>query len=288
MFDCEKVRLTRLNNNNNYTILYNLGNFRDAEKYHLQSLKRRVHKLKTEDHFTIGSCHNNLGVLYDQMRDHKKALFHHKKGLEIKIRTKAPENTIIISLGNVAMQESVQGSVDAAISHLEDALQRLEKTTPQPTTAYFSTLRNYGIVLRRQGNYRKAVGILEKTLAVREQNNATHTLAYLELLLDTGQVYQKLNNHHKALKNFHRVIDLKDKANSRPKNMYIYQAYRGLFEEYSALRNIDQSEDAYAKTCNELQRLQALSASDERFSLELQNGLSKLKASYENFKAKII
>ncbi|KAL5010081.1 hypothetical protein ScPMuIL_012386 [Solemya velum] len=261
------------------------GNFLEAEKYHLQSLKRRVDKLKTEDHFTIGACHNNLGVLYEQMKDPTEALFHYKKGLEIKIRTKAPEDAIILSLGNVGMQESALGRNDSAISRLEEALQRLERTTFQPTVAYFSTLRNYGVILQRQGNYTKAAKILEKVVSEREQNNATQTLSHLEVLIDAGRAYLRLSNHQKAIEKFERAIKMKAKASTRPKSKHIYEAYRGLFEGYSALGNINEIEAAYIGACKELERLQSVAGVDVKFVLELQNELSTLEASYRKVRA---
>lgn len=217
-----------------------------------------------------------------RMKNKQRSLFHHKKGLEIKLRTKDTPDSIIKSLSNVAMQYSSLGDNDSAASYQQEAVRKLEEIKGQTTTAYISTLRNYGVILYRQRKYSQSADILESALKHRIKNKTTNTLMHMEAVYDTGKAYQRMGKHTKAISKYNEVVTMRQLAFSQmPDSLYVFEAYEGLIGEYMALNKLDDAKTAYLDTSQEIQRLMSLPDNSHEKHLELQRYQSVIDRKYK-------
>ncbi|XP_067675013.1 uncharacterized protein [Haliotis asinina] len=199
-----------------------IGNFEEGEKYHRESLKRRIH-LHGENHPHIGSVYNNMGILYLQMGDIDKSNYHYRKGLEVKRATKATASSIIISLNNVACVEIQSQNFEAAELLLQEAWELLEKSSQIYKFEEGLTLENYGKLYLAMGNYEKAAVYLGKTVAMREAV-ACGSVTHVESLMNLGKAYQSGGNSEMALKVFMETLSFKETAAMQmPQNSFIWE-----------------------------------------------------------------
>ncbi|XP_046551296.1 kinesin light chain 4-like [Haliotis rubra] len=218
-----------------------IGNFEEGEKYHRESLKRRIH-LHGENHPHIGSVYNNMGILYLQMGDIEKSNYHYRKGLEVKRATKATASSIIISLNNVACVEIESKNFEAAEQLMQEAWELLEKSSQIYKFEEGLTLENYGKLYLAMGNYKKAVVYLSKTVAMRKAG-ASGSVTHVESLISLGKAYQRGGNSEKAMKVFMEALSFKENAAMQmPQNSFIWE---GLDQMWTILveKSGDHSQD---------------------------------------------
>ena len=234
------------------------GNFEDGKKYHLESLKRRLDLLKTEKHPHIGACYNNLGLLYENMGEYDKALEYYEKGLKVKVDTKAPVASRLISVCNVAMQYMQQGNLEKAYNLLVDAENEL-KTHGQASTFIESFIKDcLAQVLIEQGKYHEALGVIYSAILIRRiatPNNLTLT----ESLYHRANAYRGLKNYKSAKTVLNRALKTSDPCiKQMPRTMIMLKCYKMMMDISIDECNSDEAAGFYVKSKQELIRILGL------------------------------
>ncbi|XP_046353904.2 uncharacterized protein LOC124133528 [Haliotis rufescens] len=200
-----------------------IGNYEEGEKYHRESLKRRIH-LHGENHPHIGSVYNNMGILYLQKGEIEKSNHYYKKGLEVKRATNATPSAIIISLNNVANVEIKSKNFEAAGQLLQEASQLLEKHSKIYKFEEGLTLETYGKLYLAMGDHNNAVESFKKTVAMR-QAVACGSVTHVESLLSLGKAYKRGGHPAKAMEAFVEALTYKESAATQmPQNSFIWES----------------------------------------------------------------
>lgn len=235
-----------------------IGNFEDGKKYHLESLKRRLALFQTEKHPHIGACYNNLGLLYENMGEYDKALEYYEKGLKVKIDTKAPFASRLISVCNVAMQYMRQGNLEKAHSLIIDADNEM-KTHSQASTFIESFIKDcLAQILIKQGKYREALGVIHSAILIRRlatPNNLTLT----ESLYHRAMAYVGLKNNKSAKIVLNRAMNMSEQSiKQMPRTMIMLNCYELMFNIHIDENDADNAAAFYVKSKQELLRILGL------------------------------
>lgn len=227
----------------------------DGEKYNKESLQRRTRKLGTINHPSVGASYNNLGITYDQMGDHKQALFHFLQGLDIKKRTKASDKSIVISLNNVANQYGKIGSFEDATELLNEALRILDKTPRMFQNVRALTMLNYGKVLLKQMRYKEAICCLQKSVLLNKTNQPSH-ICLVESLMHLAEAYFGLENYAAVLRTIEEALPHRQKSyKEMPQNIFVLKCLETQIDTNMKIGNHYQLHESYLDAISEIDRL---------------------------------
>ena len=144
-------------------------------------LERRIRKYGTEEHPALGALYNNIGLMYSQMEDCAKARKYYQKGLDIKLKTNAPTNSVVISLNNVALQHVDMQEYLEALGLLCDAQRRLDQASGYNMYLDGYTQVNFGKVFLGQKIFQQAHDYLQRAVRIKKVNGSASSL--LEALM---------------------------------------------------------------------------------------------------------
>lgn len=142
----------------------------------LEVLDRRLKSRGDEAHNDplVGSCYNNLGVLYRKLGNFKESSKYFKLGLEVKMRRNAPENFIALSQNNVAVSLSEMGKHTQALDMLDEAFRRLDKYQGLFPGTRGTLLTTKGQILLRRAQYNTAIKSLTKSKKIQMKVQPNH------------------------------------------------------------------------------------------------------------------
>ncbi len=175
-----------------------LRRFALAEKLHRENLEA-LKKREPPDWFARARCHNNLGVLYDDMGQSKQAEEHLRAGLAIvkdsrKVR-RVPEQ-IARNCNNLGHHYLLRKQYDLAEKLLLEALDVRERELRGRSPGLPAVWQNLALVYRGKKEHRKAISFYEKLLAHREK--ADNPLAVAETLVNLATLHDVLGQDGEA------------------------------------------------------------------------------------------
>ena len=182
------------------------NNFQDAKKFYIETLKLNPN---------YSAAHNNLGILFNQLKEYKKAI----KCFERVIQIDPNDSVAYSNLGNIIIN---LGEHQKAISYFEKAIQ----INPNYTDAYY----NLGNTLNEIGEYQKAISYFEKAIQI----NPNYTNAYNNL----GIILNEIGEYQKAISYFEKVIKI---------NPNYTDAYNNLGNIQKKLGKHQKAKDLYEK-----------------------------------------
>jgi len=154
------------------------------KKNNLQIAKKLYKEtLKSSPYYE--GVHSNLGILYNQLGEHQKAMNCYEKAIKIQPNNSAAYN----NLGNTLKE---LGEYQKAISSYEKAI--------QINTNYTDAYYNLGIILSELGEYQKAMSSYEKAIQI----NPNYANAYYNL----GNTLKELGEYQKAMSSYEKVIQI--------------------------------------------------------------------------------
>ena len=154
------------------------------KKNNLQIAKKLYKEtLKSSPYYE--GVHSNLGILYNQLGEHQKAMNCYEKAIKIQPNNSAAYN----NLGNTLKE---LGEYQKAISSYEKAI--------QINTNYVDAYYNLGIILSELGEYQKAMSSYEKVIQI----NPNYANAYYNL----GIIFKELGEYQKAMSSYEKVIQI--------------------------------------------------------------------------------
>jgi len=154
------------------------------KKNNLQIAKKLYKETLKSSPFYEG-VHSNLGILYNQLGEHQKAMNCYEKAIKIQPNNSAAYN----NLGNTLKE---LGEYQKAISSYEKAI--------QINTNYVDAYYNLGIILSELGEYQKAMSSYEKAIQI----NPNYANAYYNL----GNTLKELGEYQKAMSSYEKVIQI--------------------------------------------------------------------------------
>ena len=166
-----------------YTLAPTLENFRKALLIQ--------QKILPENHPSIASSYNNIGIVYQQQGKYAQAIENYQKSLEIKERC-FPENHpyIALSYNNIGLVYAKQEKYAFAQVNFQKALAIFKKTLSEKHPYIALCYYNIGLVHFCRGEYRKAYDYVKKAYEIyRLELGDKHpkTQESLQVLKDTEQ-----------------------------------------------------------------------------------------------------
>lgn len=215
-------------------------------QYNFSDAVRTVHKglniaqqLEKKDNDLITNCFNQLGHIYDNLYDSKKALHYFNKTLEYCKLIESEEATGGGHM-NLGMVYTEMGLFRQAIHHFEQA-HGLFKKSAEPSSSNFNRLYlNLGNLYRLQGDGDKTIEFAKKALDIKLKNyEDTHpsVAKYFGLV---GEGYRLKKDYKVALPYFEKFVSLTEKAVGK-KNVRTAEAYNALGTIY---RDMEQHKKA--------------------------------------------
>ena len=96
---------------------------RASTRRHAKSLELRTRICGGDSHLSVARSCNNIGVVYDEKGDFKKALVHYQKGLEIMLKLLGSEHlSVADSFYNVGNVYSTLGQHERAFEYYQKSL----------------------------------------------------------------------------------------------------------------------------------------------------------------------
>ena len=132
---------------------------------HLPNLEDRL-----KDTAPLATVYNNLGSIYGDLGDHKKALEFQLKALAIREKVLPPDHPhLAASYNNVGATYSDLGDHKKALEFKLKALEIREKVLPPEHPSLATSYNSVGITYACMKDFLKAAEYLEKALAIREK-----------------------------------------------------------------------------------------------------------------------
>ncbi|XP_045170435.2 uncharacterized protein LOC123532899 isoform X3 [Mercenaria mercenaria] len=261
-----------------------LGDFRRAEKYHLQSLRRR-RMFQGENHPGMGACYNNIGEMYEMMGDSKEALEYYTKGLEVKKRCKASVLMTVISLCSVAKMNIAMEQFSEAHSLLDEGFKRLNEEKLPPKEAVACACDMKGIVFKHEGLLHNAEEMFRKAADIRNEI-APNNIPYFESLVHLADIYRMQGKVVSSIKFAEKVLELRENAvASMPHTCIIVDSLECIADIYSSKGDMQRQKETLKKLQSELLRLERvfLSQRNERDLKEIRRKLQTLNDELNSF-----
>lgn len=141
------------------------------------------------------------------MGNFKESTKFYKLGLDVKVRRNAPENSIALSLNNVAVSLSEMGHHIQALKLLDQAFKRLDNYHGLFPGTRVTLLTTHGQILLRRAHYTTAINSLTKSKKIQmkvQQNHKSLLKVNLYLLL----AYVGLKKYFRAVQIVYHVVML--------------------------------------------------------------------------------
>ena len=178
--------------------LYNKGNYFDATKYYLESL--RIYKeVLGENHPDYATFLNNLGVLYKAQGNNSKAEHYYLESLRI-CKEVLGENhpSYASSLHNLGELYHTQGNYTEAEKCYLESLRIYKEVLGEKHPDYATILNNLGVLYKAQGNYSAAEQYYLESLRIRKDVLGEDHPDYANSLNNLGSLYQYQGNYSAA------------------------------------------------------------------------------------------
>ena len=200
---------------NNY---YYLGDYDNAIRNFLETLTAFESINNLEE---VANCYNNIGSVYAEQQNYKKALEYHFKALKLKEKNVAngigDENDIAMSYGNIGQAYYYLNDYTNAMDYYNRSMVISEKTGNTKRIALM--LNNIGSIYAEEKKYDEALSNFTKALKIQKKNENKRSIAMAfnniaEVYLMKKAIKNAINFYNQGLENALIVSDLDDIKNS--------------------------------------------------------------------------
>ncbi len=179
------------------TVLIDMANFDDAEKY----LSRLLKQLPSH-HRDIPKCYHALGKVSCEKGNYDLSLFYLDKALEI-LQTSDPNDSRIAYIyNNIGEVHQNKGDVKRALKSYEKALNIFRQTFTDDDENIAWCYNNLGIIYQKQKHYFKARDYLIKALNIKRKLLPPQHPCLSNTYNNLGNVYYYLQEYDQALEKY--------------------------------------------------------------------------------------
>ncbi|XP_060085806.1 uncharacterized protein LOC132565192 [Ylistrum balloti] len=258
MYKEELILSTLMSLGTTHNMCENMG---VALRFHEEALRRRKELYKTpddpdgENHPSVGSCYNNIGLTYRKMERKEETLHYFQKSMEIKKKYKAPPKSTAISIINVASALSETGKHDEGMLMLQDADDILNKTPNIYQDIIALVYATEGQILLRQGCFAESIKRFKKSLSIRKHSGPNNFWSG-ETYNDLAKAYIGMKDSKRALHWLNKVFSLQEALKSdAPTNSFVFDCYVRAMGVLANIGNYEEVRSAFEVAIKELQRM---------------------------------
>jgi tetratricopeptide (TPR) repeat protein len=248
---------------------YSMGDYKNAATHSFNALK--FYESEKDSVGILAMC-NNMGAIYDRLKDFDKALAYYFKAQDIyntsetKFRSLFPLPTLLNNIGNIYQTKR---DFHSALQYYEKALSMAEETKSKSVQGI--ALNNLGkLYLNDLKQPDKAIDYLLKGLKIREEIGEKAEIA--KSLVFLSSFYFQQGNIKVGKDYVERAIKLANETGSLEGQMH---AYYSLAELEAASAKYEQAFEAYKKFKTFSDSIQNQQATQEITRLQLQYDFEK-------------
>ncbi|CAF4626140.1 unnamed protein product [Rotaria socialis] len=181
----------------------------------------------------LGYAHNNIGLLYDEMREYLKALTHFKAALNIFSFSLINDNPMIGKVyGNLANVYGETQQTDQCLAYMLKALDIMTKAHGDRHEDTAACYNNLGTYYRDQKMYNEALKNHKKAIMIRETVLPKDHLDIAQSYNNIGVVYEGMNEFDTAANYYKLSLDIK-----RTRLGKSHSSYKITLQNYEDSRN---------------------------------------------------
>lgn len=233
------------------TTCYQMGDYSSALFYLQKALKVRQSS-PASDFLRIANSYNNLGNIYGELEDSRKALHYHKEALQIAEDHSLSPLACAQFYTNVGLSYFALDDYDQALKYHQKALaifeEHLHSTHPDVARSY----NNIGLVYDALGHHQSAMSYKLRALKIFEKVLPSMHPELARAYNNIGGSYSTLGNYTKALE--YQIKSLKIRESILPANHPdLAVSCNNVASTYIAMENYVQARD-YALKALEIRK----------------------------------
>lgn len=166
-----------------------------------------------KEHPLTAASYNNIGLVYKEKGEYRKALEYYIESLEIKENFLGLEHPdTATSYNNIGVVYKEKHEYDKAMEYYMKALEIREKVLDleRPDTA--QSYNNIGVVYERKGDYKKAMEYHTKCLAFFEKEYGIEHPYTATSYNNIGSLYNSMGDYDKALEYYMKAMTVLEKV----------------------------------------------------------------------------
>ena len=219
------------------TVLANMGNFDDAEKY--------FHRLLNElpkDHYGIAHCYHNLGHIALEKEDYQSSLQYFEKALQIKLKSLPSDHSDLAETYNsIGVLHRKKGDYPMALQSYNKALTIFQKTSNENDQIEIAKcFNNIGNIYQLQKSYPDALHYYQMALNIQEKHLPKDHPDLGSLYSNIAGVYQCLADHHRALEQYQISLTILEKS-LPPQHPAIAMTWKNIAVVYEDIGDLHQA-----------------------------------------------
>ncbi|RZJ59824.1 MAG: tetratricopeptide repeat protein, partial [Flavobacterium sp.] len=262
------IELETRTTNNLGMLNWNMGDFNEALKYFFKALKLNE-KLPEKTRVPESTMLGNIGLIYQEMGQHDKALEFHKKAFDYR---KADNRILELPgcINNIAICYGRLGKTATAIEKYKEGIELAKQY--KNYAEYYKLLENYSGILIEQKQFKVAISYLLEALN-RPAEIPFPEKSKLSIYSELANAYNNLGQSATALKYAKLGLPLAE-GNPDLKN-YSGDLYLGLSHAYYMLGDEDRGQEYIIKFAG---------VTKDRFSSENASEMADLEVKFETEK----
>ena len=239
----------------------NIATVHDARSNFVNSLecyqKALKIKLKIDDETSeeIGGIYNSLGTVYKGLGRYDEALEAFKRSYQIRqsLHESEDDNSVVISLNNIANLLYTMGEYKRALKYYEDSLELQTRLSGKGSAEVASTLSNTGAVYKNIGELDKAIEYYEKSIEVFKNKHGEEHPTVAACLNNVATVLKMQGKPLEAIEKYNRAKELFEVVYSKSHSTVamllnnIGMVHETIGEDTKALQSYNQAMKIYTE-----------------------------------------
>ncbi|WP_299534630.1 tetratricopeptide repeat protein [Ulvibacterium sp.] len=206
------------------------GNLDKGEEYLLLNI---AFATETEDLVGVASAYNNLGNIYNEQGEYKKAMEAYTEAAKMNTQIGHEKHTAI-NMANIGMIYQKLENYDSAIAYFQKSDSLFVKLDFQAGRVF--VMENMGIIFRNQDRPDEALELYQEVLESYNKLGRKRELS--QTYNKIGNIYSDKEQSDKAIENFRLSLSLAEEIND---SINMAMANRALGQQFLYFKKIDSS-----------------------------------------------
>lgn len=219
------------------------GNVKRAEELAKQYIEE-VHKTEGENTPAMATALNNLGTLYQDLKDYKRAGEYFRKALDIEKKVLSPNHSITAeTYNNLGLILKKECKYKEALGHLQTALNIKRAIYGDNHISMASTLNNLAVLSQTQKQYDKALDYYQQAINIYKVFHGNGHPEIAQVLHNIGELYGD-KDYSKAVSYEKQALDIY-KKNYGEYHSTTARSLQNIANIYSLSKNYTQAQNYY-------------------------------------------
>lgn len=172
-------------------------------------------------------CHENLGLVYNDMSNYEMSLYHLQEALTIRNEKLPPNHQMIAQVyNNLSRVYTYTGNLSKAFECTEQAITRQMQALPENHPHRGTMYNSLGEVYFRQGQWLMALVNCEKALHIYRAGRTRNPVLEAVALSNMGSVMRAQRNYDEALVIFLEVLPIIQRA--KPRHPHVARCFNNI------------------------------------------------------------